>query len=234
MSGRLFSAVLLLTISATLAFAADPKVTKEAPIVPPHEGKSETIELFNGKDLDNWLGHKELWSVDGGEIVGHNPKENPVSTYLLTKDNYTDFRLLVTAKLAKTETHSGVAFWGRLAPEQKDEFTYAGHLVMFPKGYGVYDLYGRKSLPVDPAPAKKVGMGRDHEWNDVEILAQGNRIRVALNGTAVVDWRDPEVDSIKAGPIGLQLHSNKDGQEVRFKNLKLTTFPADDKLITVK
>jgi hypothetical protein len=44
----------------------------------------------------------------------------------------------------------------------------------------MYDLYGRQGLPVDGGPAKKVG--KQHDWNDLEILAQGNRVRVAVNG----------------------------------------------------
>ena len=31
--------------------------------------KSETIKLFNGKDLDGWEGYKDLWSVKDGVIV---------------------------------------------------------------------------------------------------------------------------------------------------------------------
>ena len=64
----------------------------------------------------------------------------------------------------------------------------------------------------------------------MEIYAQGNRIRLVANGVLVVDWRDPEPDRIKEGPIGLQLHSNKVPQEVQFKGLVLTTFPDDKKL----
>lgn len=206
--------------------------TKEAPVIPPRVGSSRTIRLFDGKNLDGWVGHKHRWSVENGEIVGKNDDPVAVSTYLLTKDTYTDFRLRARVKLVKSEMHSGIAFWGRLAPEQKDDYTYAGHLVMFPSDWGVFDLYGRRLLPVDPAPAKKVG--KQHDWNDLEILAQGNRIRVAVNGVQVVDWRDPEPDRIKAGPIGLQLHSNKVPQEVRFTDLVLETFPKDDRLISVK
>src|SRR5207249_7099850 len=114
----------------------------------------------------------------------------------------------------------------------RSEYTYQGHLVMFPSGWGMYDLFGRNGLPVDGGPAKKVG--KQHDWNDIEILAQGNRVRVAVNGTQVVDWRDPEPNRIKEGPIGLQLHSNTVPQEVRFKNLFLETFPKEDKLTTIK
>jgi hypothetical protein len=87
----------------------------------------------------------------------------------------------------------------------------------------MYDLFGRNGLPVDGGPAKKVG--KQHDWNDIDIIAQGNRVRVVANGVLVVDWRDPEPDRIKEAPIGLQLHSNTVPQEVHFKDLVLTTFP---------
>jgi hypothetical protein len=231
---------LALALAAAVVPAAQKDDTKkEAPIVPPRVGKSETIKLFDGKTLNGWEGYEDLWSVKDGEIVAHNDKPLKFSTYLLTKDKYSDFRLVFLAKLVQSEMHSGVAFWGVVKPDVSKEpdkdrtkHTYAGHLVMFPSGWGMYDLFGRNGLPVDGGPAKKVG--KQHDWNDIEILAQGNRVRVAVNGVAVVDWRDPEPQRIKEGPIGLQLHSNNVPQEVRFKGLTLTTFPAEDKLITVK
>ena len=217
----------MFALMGTTLTAADSQTT----VVPPRKGKSETIQLFNGKDLTGWVGHKKLWSVQDGAIVGRNTESVPVSTYLLTERKFSDFRLLATVKLVESEMHSGIAFWGRLAPEQKDEYTFAGHLVMFPSGWGMYDLYGRGGLPVDGEPAKKVG--KQHDWNKLEILAQGNRIRVAANGSQIVDWADPKQDALYDGPIGLQLHSNNVPQEIHFKDLELTTFP-EDKLVTVK
>lgn len=211
----------------------DKKEKKAAPVVEPLKGKSETIKLFNGKDLEGWEGNTDLWSVKDKIIVAKSTDEVKVSTYLLTKRKFTDFRLTARVKLVESEMHSGIAFWGRVAPEKGDKYTYAGHLVMFPSGWGMWDLYGRGgSLGVDGGPAKKVG--KQHDWNDLEIFAQGNRVRVAVNGVEVVDWRDPEPDKIKEGPIGLQLHSNKVPQEIQFADLTLTTFPPEDKLITVK
>jgi len=208
---------------------AQPK--KEAPIVPPRKGEREVIKLFNGKDLEGWEGHEKHWSVKEGIIVGKNTEPVPVSTYLLTKRKFTDFRIVFDFKLAESEMHSGLAMWGRIAPEQKDMYTYAGHLVMFPSNYGFYDLYGRQSIHGNADKAKKVG--KQHDWNNIEILAQGNRIRFVLNGELISDWREPEPDRIKEAPIGLQLHSNKVPQEVQWKGLVLETFP-EDKLTTVK
>jgi len=205
----------------------------------PSKGKSETVKLFNGKDLDGWEGYEDLWSVKDGVIVAKNTKPLKFSTYLLTKKKYSDFRLVFAAKLVESEMHSGVAFWGEVRPgvsknpdEDRTKHTYAGHLVMFPSGWGMYDLFGRNLLKVDAGPAKKVG--KQHDWNDIEILARGNHVRVAVNGHDVVDWKDPEPKRIKEGPIGLQLHSNNVPQEIHFKGLELTTFPEEDKLITVK
>src|SRR6266403_4064384 len=75
--------------------------------------KSETIKLFNGKDLDGWEGYTDLWSVKDGMIIGKNEKPVPFSTYLLTKRKFTDFRLVFSSKLAVSEMHSGVSLWGK-------------------------------------------------------------------------------------------------------------------------
>src|SRR5262245_13880208 len=236
---RTLAILLTLAVAGLASAQAKKGPLKEASVVAPREGKSETRDLFNGKDLEGWEGYTDLWSVHDGVIVAKNKEPLKFSTYLLTKDRYTDFRLIFAAKLVESEMHSGVCFWGVVKPDvskepdkERSKYTYAGHLVMFPSGYGMYDLFGRNGLPVDGGPAKKVG--KQHDWNDIEILAQGNRVRVAVNGTAVVDWRDRQPERMKEGPIGLQLHSNNVPQEIHFKGLKLETFPKEDKLMTVK
>ncbi len=227
--GSLRNAALLGAAVALVAVAPPAHGQDKAPEVAPREGTSETID---GKDLEGWAGHEKNWSVKDGAIVGRNTEPVKVSTYLLTKREFSDFRLKARVKLAQSEMHSGIAFWGRNAPEHGDRYTYAGHLVMFPSGWGMYDLFGRNGLPVDAAPAKKVG--KQHDWNDLEILAQGNRVRVAVNGHEVIDWRDPKPETIKTAPIGLQLHANQENQEVQFKDLVIETFPKENRLTTVK
>src|SRR5579862_1493105 len=73
--------ILAVGLSSTTAADKDKDApSKDAPIVKPLEGKSETIKLFNGKDLDGWECNKDLWSVEDGEIVGKNKDEIKVST----------------------------------------------------------------------------------------------------------------------------------------------------------
>jgi hypothetical protein len=224
------TAVLGLILSILCPFALRGEEKKGPPIVPPKRGKREVIEVFNGKDLTGWVGHKKYWSVKDKVIIGKNSDPIDVSTYLLTERKFSDFRLVFEFKLARSEMHSGIALWGRIAPEKGDKYTYAGHLVMFPTGYGFFDLYGRAMIHENGAKARKVG--KQHDWNKIEILAQGNRIRFVLNGVLISDWREPKPETIKEAPIGLQLHSNKEAQEVQFKNLSLEAFP-EDKLTTV-
>lgn len=218
---------------------------KKPPEIPPREGKSETIHLFNGKDLEGWEGYTDLWSVKEGAIVGRNDHPLKVSTYLFTKRKFTDFRLVFSSKLDKINgMHSGVAIWGKRitapdkgldAAKEHGEFTYQGHLVMFPSGWGLYDLY-RRGGAINPSQAIRdvaIKAGKQNDWNDMEVLAQGNRIRLVVNGKLALDWREPDPKYIAEGPIALQLHSEKKPQEVSFKGLVVTTFP-EEKLITVK
>jgi hypothetical protein len=192
------------------------------------------IHLFNGTDLSGWEGQiGKYFSVEDREIVGRNTKENApaASTYLVTKDKYRNFRLIFEAKLVQSEMHSGIALWGRTVEKKGDPYSYMGHLVMFPSAYGYFDLYRRFSIYQDKQGlARKAG--KQHDWNRMEILAIGNRIRHAVNGQLVADWSDPKPELCLAGPIGLQLHENKVPQEVRFRGLILTTDP-EDRLVTV-
>lgn len=190
------------------------------------------VTLFNGKDLTGWTGNDKYWSVQDGVIVGRNTAENApkASTYLLSDKKYRAFRLLFEGKLVTSEMHSGVAMWGTPVEKEGDPRSYMGHLVMFPSAWGFYDLYRRNSIYQDDGSARKAG--RQHDWNQMEILAQPPRIRFVVNGQLVADWTDPKPELCGEGPLGLQLHSNKEAQEVHFRGLVISENP-QDKMITV-
>jgi hypothetical protein len=191
------------------------------------------VHLFNGVDLSNWEGQiGKYFSVENGAIVGRNTMENgpAFSTYLVTPQKYRNFRLIFEARLVTSEMHSGIALWGKTVEKGGDAYSYQGHLVMFPSGYGFYDLYGRNMIYHDKDQVAKRA-GKQHDWNQMEILAIGDRIRFVINGTLAADWTDPKPELCQAGPIGLQLHQNKDAQEVQFRGLILTTDP-EDRVVT--
>ena len=193
----------------------------------------KAIQLFNGKNLEGWTGHDKYFSVVDGIIVAKNSAENApkVSTYLLTKKNYRNFRLIFEAKLVTSEMHSGIALWGKQFEKDGETHSYQGHLVMFPSGWGFYDLFRRNMIMNDDGRAKKAG--KQHDWNRMEILAIDDRIRFVVNSQLSADWRDPKPELCQPGPLGLQLHSNTVPQEVQFRGLILTENPQDE-LVTAK
>ncbi|MFT5524746.1 MAG: hypothetical protein ACI9G1_001158 [Pirellulaceae bacterium] len=202
--------------------------------IPKFPNSEKPVKLFNGKDFDGWEGNTgKYFFIEEGVIVARNDKDNAprVSNYLLTKKSYRNIRLVFESKLVTSEMHSGISLWGKKFEKNAEKFSYQGHLVMYPSNYGLWDLYRRNGIYKDSGDAKKAG--RQHEWNQMEILAIGNRIRHVINGKLVVDWEDPMPKLCGTGPIGLQHHSNGAPQEIHFRGLVLSENPADE-LITVE
>lgn len=195
------------------------------------------VRLFNGQDFTGWEGNTgaggtvKYFTIQNGVIVARNEKENApkVSNYLLTTRPYRNFRLVFEGRLVESKMHSGIALWGKKYEKDGEKFSYQGHLVMFPSGWGFYDLFRRNSIYRDDGRAKKADNGG---WNKMEILAIAPRIRLAVNGQLVADWTDPQPELCGEGPLGLQLHSNTVPQEVHFRGLILSENP-EDRLITL-
>jgi len=227
---------LLCALCVSQALAADKPGEWSASVKFP-EGE-KPVKLFNGKDLEGWEGNtgegetQKYFTIKDGVIIARNEKENApkVSNYLLTKKPYRNFRLIFEGKLAESSMHSGIAIWGKKFVVDAEKNSYQGHLVMFPSNWGFFDLYRRMSIYKDDGRAAKADT---KDWNKMEILATGHRIRLAVNGQLVADWEDPDPSLCGEGPIGLQLHSNTVPQEVQFAGLILSENPKD-MLITVK
>ncbi|MDA0657818.1 MAG: serine hydrolase [Planctomycetota bacterium] len=227
---RLFALFLVLVATVERPLVGADWSEQQVPRLPATE---TPLRLWNGHDLTGWQGYiGRYFSVQDGVIVGKNGDQDAPksSTYLLTEKSYRNFRLIFESRLVKSEMHSGIAFWGQAVTKNEGPYTYQGHLVMYPSAYGLHDLFGRKTVLEDKLGiARRVG--KQHDWNQMEILAIGNRIRHVVNGQLVADWSDPLPAECDSGPIGLQLHSNQAAQEVQWRGLILTEDP-QDKLVT--
>jgi len=235
----------LLTIAALASFLTLPALAEDKKAVADWSASvkfpagEKPVMLFNGKDTEGWEGNTganettKYFTVKDGVIVARNEADNApkTSNYLLTKKSYRNFRLIFEGKLAESSMHSGIAIWGKKFEKDGEKNSYQGHLVMFPSGWGFYDLFRRNSIYKDDGRAVKAD--NKGGWNRMEILAIGDRIRLAVNGQLVADWRDPKPELCEEGPLGLQLHSNKVAQEVQFRGLILSENPTDE-MITVE
>ena len=45
------------------------------------------------------------------------------------------------------------------------------------------------------------------DWNDVRIVAEGNRLRHFMNGTPILDFTDDDTHVLREGILALQLHA---------------------------
>ena len=58
-------------------------------------------------------------------------------------------------------------------------------------------------------------------WNDVVIIAEGNRVRHFLNGRQVIDFVNLDAGTVREkGVLGLQLHQGKP-MWTEFKNIRI-------------
>ncbi len=229
---RLLPMLMMLALFCPSSAVAGDWSQEQIPNLPTGE---TPVQLFNGKDLDGWVGYiGKYYSVEDGMIVGRNSVENAPksSTYLMTKKSFRNFRLIFESRLVTSEMHSGISLWGKAIEKDEGPFTYQGHLVMYPSAYGYHDLFRRNNVRQDTLGIAQ-SAGKQHGWNRMEILAMGHRIRHVVNGRLVADWADPQPELCESGPIGLQLHSNKVAQEVQWRGLVLTENPADQ-LVTAE
>lgn len=178
----------------------------------------QAAEFFNGKDLAGWEGDPKVWSVENGEIVGKGALRR--NNFLFSKVEVSDFRLIVEVKLVPDGANSGIQF--RSVPIEGGEAR--GYQADVGKGWWgkIYHESGRGLLVKDNFDANV----KKEDWNTYEILAVGNKIRIAINGKACAQLDDAKADP-KAdfkGFIAYQVHSGG-MTDVRFRNMTLEHNP---------
>lgn len=233
-----------LAVLALLALGAD-----ESQQAPAESG--EMRSLFNGKDLSGWDGDPKLWSVKDGVIHGETTEQNPAqgNTFLIWKDGTVkDFELRLSYRCSATN-NSGIQYRSKHITEgnPRNAWVVRGyqHEVRneetLPNVAGfIYDEGGRrgriclvgekavwgddgkKSVQetlIDAAAFKELFHLDD--WNNVVIIAEGNRIRHYLNNRLILDFtdNDPQL-ALREGVLALQLHAGRP-MWAEFKNIRL-------------
>ena len=196
---------------------------------------SGTIELFNGKDINAWnhvlldpkVAKDDVWSVKDGVIVC---KGSPVG-FISTGEKVTNFRLVVEYRWAPGQKPGNSGIFSRIHEPLKALPACAETQLQHGNAGDVLTLQGMKIASAQSRffSVAKHELGGDicgvrktadkekapGEWNQVEILAQGDRYTVWMNGEKINEVTGVEVFS---GPIGLQ----SEGGEVHFRRATLT------------
>lgn len=233
-------------------FLATPLPAAEPAVADPATGWRM---LFNDTDLEGWDGDPAMWTVKDGVIRGETTPEVVANgnTFLIARDLVLeDFELLLGFRCSSTN-NSGIQYRSRHITEgtPKNPWVVRGYQheirneKTMPNVTGfIYDEGGKRgriclvgeqaewtaegkkvtSELIDAAAFEK--LFRLDDWNNVRILAEGNRIRHYLNGTLILDFTDDDAHALRKGILALQLHAGKP-MWVEFRDIKLREFPAE-------
>ena len=204
-----------LACAAMIVCALPALASAQAPSARSLQPNEQWVQLFNGKDLTNWVEvGKEKWVIEDGAI--HGQGVSSAYGYLRTEKKYKDFWLSLRFR-CEADGNSGVYFHTDFKPGTVD--VSQGKQVEIDRtlNHHTGGLYGEgRGWYAWPAPAYEQVI-RPTDWNDMLIKVEGNQTVVILNGIQVLDFTDPAPKSSE-GYIALQLHSGGLGN-MRFKDI---------------
>lgn len=189
--------------------------------------KSRTQQLWNGQDFTGWTfvledstaDPADIWTVQDGVIHC----SGAVNGYMRTVSTYTDYRLTLEWRWPEAPANSGVLTHMQLPDkvwpnciECQLQAEHAGDIILMPpvsayRGDTAFVgdttfVFLRKRQPVsEKAPG---------EWNNYEIICDGDMIRASVNG---ILQNEISRASLTEGYICLQ----SEGGPIEFRNIML-------------
>lgn len=190
--------------------------------------KMESFQLlFNGENLNGWVGNKTAYVAEDGMIVIYPDKGG--SGNLFTEKEYADFNFRFEFQL----TPGGNNGLGIRAPLKGDAAYDGIELQILDNTADKYkDLkpYQYHGSVYGVIPAKRGFLKPVGEWNVQEVIVQGTHVKVILNGEVIVDGDTKEASKggtmdgkkhkglkKKKGHIGFLGH----GDIVKFRSIRI-------------
>ena len=169
--------------------------------------------LFNGKNLNGWKipnGNKDAkWyqATNGVLKIKSGPKKK--GSVLWTKKEYENFEVNLEFRFLEGTIDSGI----HLRNSDQIQIGISGSLKR--------DMTGSPYIPGKGYPVEAKGIAKllkAKDWNRMKIRAMGPKYTVWLQGKEVMNYESKSAK--KVGPIGIQLHGNKN-MSIDFRNLLL-------------
>jgi hypothetical protein len=192
------------------------------------EKKQGFVSLFDGSNLDQWVGNKKGYLIEEGALVAH-PELGGGNIY--TKDEFADFEYRFEFQLTPS-ANNGL---GIRAPLTGDAAYVGMELQILDNEAEMYknlQPYQYHGSVYGVVPAKRGYLKPTGEWNQQEVIVKGPKVKVILNGQVIIDTDIVEAvkgnDKVqkdhpglknKTGHIGFLGH----GDVVRFRNIRIKT-----------
>lgn len=191
------------------------------------EKEAGFVSLFNGRNLDGWIGNKVSYNVEDGMIVIKPGNDSGGNLY--TEKEYSDFIFRFEFQLTPG-ANNGL---GVRAPLEGDAAYVGMEIQILDNTASIYadlEQYQYHGSVYGVIPARRGFLRPVGEWNYEEVILQGTKVKVILNGTVIVDGdfagaisggtmdgkEHPGLKNSK-GHIGFLGH----GSVVKFRNIRI-------------
>jgi hypothetical protein len=166
--------------------------------------------VFNGKDLSGWKApEKNVWYLVQDGILQLRSSKDKKGSVLWTEKEYENFVMELEFKFISGTIDSGV----HVKSDDQIQIGISGSLKR--------DMTASPYIPGKGYPVEAEGVKellKMDDWNQMRIEVRGTEYAVSLNGKKVMTYKS---ESGKAkGPIGLQLHGDRD-MAIDYRNLKV-------------
>lgn len=204
------------------------EIPRPEPFQLSEEEKKEGFRiLFDGTQLDQWSGNKRDYAVESGQIVLY--PSNSFGGNLYTTDQFDNFVFRFEFMLTPG-ANNGL---GIRTPMEGDAAYVGMELQILDNEAPVYkdlQIYQYHGSVYGVIPAQRGFLKPTGEWNYEEVVADGDHIKVILNGTTILDGNIREAAKNgtmdqrehpglfnKTGHIGFLGH----GSKVKFRNIRI-------------
>jgi len=167
----------------------------------PEEKAEGFVLLFNGNNLDGWIGNKINHVVEDGTIA-IRPKLGGHGN-LYTEKEYANFNLRLEFKLTPG-ANNGLGI--RTPPEGDAAYVGMEFQVLdnTAEVYANLEPYQYHGSVYGVIAARRGFLRPVGEWNEQEVTVDGTKIKIVLNGTTIVDG--DIADSIRNGTLDEKDH----------------------------
>ncbi len=185
--------------------------------------------LFDGETLEGYIGHDPhmiYWELRDGMIVGHHDGTLERNNFLFSEETYGDF--VLRASCCLKGGNSGIQYRSEIG-EDGHAIGYQADMAEEASGQAtlwgsLYDEGTGRGMLADGWAGLAETVVEPRQWNEYEIICQGNRIIQRVNGLTCVDLED---DRAAEGVIAFQVHTGGP-MEVCFKNVRLKALAPDE------
>lgn len=175
-----------------------------------HAQKPKMKKIFNGKTLDGWAApENNIWWTAGKGVLSVKNGPEKKGSILWTEKEYQDFIIQLDFRMGDGTVDSGVFLRSESTQIQIGE---SGSLKR--------DMTASPYIPGKGYPVEAEGVQellKPKGWNKMKISTIDKVSTVWLNGKKVMTYQAEKMAA--KGPIGLQLHGNRE-MAIEFRKIK--------------